>query len=143
MRALLDVNVWIALLDTEHTFAQRVNDWIAGEKPAIASCPIVENGVVRIMSSTGYSQRVKLSALEIATLLIKACLHVDHQFWPDDCSLRDSQTFDLTRLHGSRQITDAYLLALAIAHGGRFVTLDDAIVLSAVRGASKKHLLVL
>lgn len=143
MRALLDVNVWIALFDTDHAFAQRANDWIAQERPAIATCPLIENGVARIMSSTGYSAQVKQSVADITSLLQQACAHGDHQFWPDDLSLRDSQVFDVTRLHGSRQITDAYLLALAIAHGGRFVTLDGAIPLSAVRSAAKKHLLVL
>jgi hypothetical protein len=68
---------------------------------------------------------------------------MDHQFWPDDVSLRDAKIFDVTRLHGPRQITDAYLLALAIAHHGRFVTLDGNVALSTVRGATKKHLFVL
>lgn len=43
----------------------------------------------------------------------------------------------------SRQITDAYLLALAVEHGGRFVTLDRGIPLGAVGGALAKHLVAL
>lgn len=143
MRALLDINIWIALFDMDHAFAERANDWIAQERPDIASCPLIENGVARIMSSAGYSKAVRQSVADITSLLRQACAHTDHQFWPDDLTLRDSQVFDVTRLHGSRQITDAYLLALAMAHGGRFVTFDGAIPLSAVHGAAKKHLLVL
>ncbi|MFN0300236.1 MAG: TA system VapC family ribonuclease toxin [Burkholderiales bacterium] len=143
MRALLDVNVWIALLDHDHVFAVRCNKWIASERPAIATCPIIENGVIRIMSSAGYSSRFKASAADVADLLGKACSNNDHAFWPDDLTLRNKRQFDVARLHGPRQITDAYLLALAVAKGGRFVTLDAAIPLSPVRGASKDHLIVL
>ncbi len=143
MRALLDVNVLIALFDADHAFAERANAWVARERPAIATCPLTENGVVCIMSSAGYSIRAKQPIAAIAALLREACRVNDHEFWPDDISLRDESVFDMTRLHGPRQITYACLLALAIAHGGRFVTFDDAIPLSAVRGATKKHLLVL
>jgi len=143
MRALLDVNVWLALLDDAHVFAPRVNQWFEGERPSVASCPITENGVVRILTTPGYSRERKVLPASVAQHLTDVCHRMNHEFWPDDVSLRNEKIFDVTRLHGPRQITDAYLLALAIAHGGRFVTLDDAIPLSAVRGAAKKHLLVL
>jgi hypothetical protein len=143
MRALLDVNVLIALFDSDHAFAARANDWIARERPAIATCPLTENGVVRIMGAPAYSARLKQPMTAIAALLREACTANDHQFWPDDLSLRDEKIFDVTRLHGPRQITDAYLLALAVKRGGCLVTLDDAIPLSAVRWATKKHLRVL
>lgn len=143
MRALLDVNVWIALLDDAHVFSQRANDWIRDESAAIATCPIVENGVVRIMSSPAYSREIKLAPSDVAAHLSKTCTQLDHEFWPDDLSLRDEKTFDFSRLHGHRQITDAYLLALAVRHEGRLVTLDSAVSLTAVRGAAKKHLLEL
>jgi uncharacterized protein len=143
VRALLDVNVWIALLDDDHVFAARCNEWIAREHPPIATCPIIENGVIRIMSSAGYSSKFKASAADVAALLSKACANNDHAFWPDDLSLRNERLFNVARLHGPRQITDAYLLALAVANGGRFVTLDAAIPLSPVRGANQDHLFAL
>jgi hypothetical protein len=143
VRALLDVNVLVALFDTDHAFAERANAWIARERPAVATCPLTENGVVRIMGGSSYSARTKQPMTAIVALLREACEVNDHEFWPDDISLRDEKVFDMTRLHGPRQITDAYLLALATKHGGRFVTLDDAIPTSAVRGATKEHLLVL
>ena len=143
MRALLDVNVWLALLDDSHVFAPRVNQWFDAENPAVASCPLTENGALRILSTPGYSRDQKVAPASAAQHLAHVCRRMDHEFWPDDVSLRDDRVFDVTRLHGPRQITDAYLLALAIKHGGRLVTLDDAIALAAVRGATKKHLLVL
>jgi hypothetical protein len=50
---------------------------------------------------------------------------------------------DSVRIHGPRQITDVYLIALAVRHDGRFVTLDSAASRDAVIGAEKRHVLVL
>lgn len=50
MRALLDVNVWVALFDDAHLFSQRANAFINGPNVQIATCPLVENGVVRVMN---------------------------------------------------------------------------------------------
>jgi predicted nucleic acid-binding protein len=68
---------------------------------------------------------------------------LDHEFWPDDVSLLDESLFDFSRLHGHRQITDAYLLALAVRRGGALASFDAALPLSAVRGAAKRHLLAM
>jgi uncharacterized protein len=143
MRSLLDVNVWIALLDDAHVFSGRANSWVRDKVAAIATCPIVENGVIRMMSSPAYSREVSLTPGDVATHLRKACAQLDHEFWPANLSLRDEKRFDFSRLHGHRQITDAYLLALAVGQNGRLVTLDSAVSLAAVRGAAKKHLLKL
>jgi predicted nucleic acid-binding protein len=68
-----------------------------------------------------------------------------HEFWPDDVSLLDERIAHSARIHGPRQIADLYLLALALAvrHGGQFVTFDASVPLDAVKRAEKKHLLVL
>ena len=66
-----------------------------------------------------------------------------HAFWPNDVSLLDIQVADSARIHGPRQITDVYLIALAVRHGGRFVTLDAAVARDAVIGSAKRHVLVL
>jgi predicted nucleic acid-binding protein len=68
---------------------------------------------------------------------------LDHEFWADDASLLDELLFDFSRLHGHRQITDAYLLALAVRHGGALASFDAALPLSAVCGAAKRHLLAM
>jgi predicted nucleic acid-binding protein len=66
-----------------------------------------------------------------------------HEFWPDDVSLLDARVADPGRIHGPRQITDLYLLALAVRHGGRFVTFDAAVGTEAIKRAEKRHLCVL
>ena len=143
MRALPDVNVWIALLDESHVFTERANNWLREHDAVIATCPIIENGVIRIMSSPAYSREIRVTPGDVAAHLRNACLQLDHEFWVDDLSLRDNDRFDFSRLHGHRQITDAYLLALAVQHDGCLVTLDSAVTLSAVRGATGRNLVKL
>ena len=72
------------------------------------------------------------------------CVATDHQFWPDSVALSDDQVFDDARLRGHRQITDAYLLALAVAIESQNVTFDAAIAAAAavVQGANERHILV-
>ena len=142
MRALLDINVLIALLDAAHTHHARAHAWLRGNIAAgWASCPITQNGVVRIMSQPAYPQPI--SPLRAAGLLRSATATEHHQFWPDDLSVLDETRIDVSRLHGPRQLTDAFLLALAVKHRGRFVTFDEAVPSSAVRGARPGNLVVL
>lgn len=143
MRALLDVNVWIALFDDAHQFSERANAFIEARGTKIATCPLVENGVIRVMSLPGYGRRGGLPMQRVRQRLREACDVLDHQFWPDDVSLRDDARVDFSRVQGHNQITDLYLLALAVAHGGRLVTFDQTIALSSVHGASARHLQLL
>ena len=142
MRALLDVNVLIALFDPDHVAHEPAMAWFAEHaKEGWASCPLTQNGCVRIMSSSSYpnTQPVHLLVIRMA----EACTQRIHEFWPDETSLLDSAIFDTTRIHGPRQITDVYLLGLAVRHDSRFVTFDGRIPLQAVRGATEKNLVVL
>jgi predicted nucleic acid-binding protein len=66
-----------------------------------------------------------------------------HKFWPDDLSILDKTVVDNARIHGPKQVTDVYLLALAVKHGGRFVTFDGAVPLSAIPRAEEEHLAVI
>ena len=143
MRALLDVNVWVALFDDAHLFSQRANAFINGPNVQIATCPLVENGVVRVMNLPSYGRRGAVGLSLVRDRLRQACSELDHQFWPDDVSLRDTDRFDFGRIHGHNQVTDVYLLALAVRHDGCLVTFDQAIALSAVPGAQPRHLRVL
>lgn len=142
MRALLDVNVLIALLDADHTLHRSATTWFAEQaRRGWASCPITQNGCVRSMSHAGYPNA--LPAPAVIERLAAACADKVHEFRPDDVSLLDAQVVDATRIHGPRQLTDIYLLALAVRHGGRFVTFDAAIALDAVKGAKAQHLVKL
>jgi uncharacterized protein len=142
MRALLDVNVLVALFDANHSLHAPAMRWFDGEGEAgWASCPITQNGCIRVMSQPGYPEHMPVVA--VVERLRQATTHRAHEFWPDDASLLDSAIIDATRIHGPGQLTDVYLLALAVSHGGRLVTLDQATPLPAVNGAQKKHLVVI
>ena len=65
-----------------------------------------------------------------------------HRFISEDISLLDDARLDTRRLAGHRQLTDVYLLALAVAHDARLVTLDTHIPIDAVHGASQSHLVI-
>ena len=142
MRALLDVNVLIALLDQAHPHHEAAASWLAKNiKHGWASCPITQNGCIRIMSQPSYPGA--RPAAQIIERLRGGLDHAAHLFWPDDLSLVDEEVVDPTRVHSARQVTDTYLLALAVKHGGRLVTFDAGIALPAVRGATPKHLVAL
>ncbi len=117
-RVLLDVNILIALLDDAHVFSRRANEWLDAAPRRIATCPIVENGVIRIMSAPSYSATYRATPEQIAQGLRSLAEALDHEFWPDDVSMLDETLVDFSRLHGHRQVTDAYLLALAVRRGG-------------------------
>jgi toxin-antitoxin system PIN domain toxin len=141
-RSLLDVNVLLALLDSDHVDHHRASEWLDSEITAgWASCAITQNGFVRIISQPRYPSPV--SPMEAMGLLSRACDTAHHTFWPCDVSVLDRQVIDRSRLHGPRQVTEAYLLALAKAHQGRFVTFDHAVSLEWVRGSTKDHLTAL
>jgi uncharacterized protein len=72
--------------------------------------------------------------------LAQACSQPMHEFWADGPSLLDDKVFDSTRIHGPRQITDVYLLGLAVRHKGKLVTFDAGIPLTAVREATPENL---
>jgi uncharacterized protein len=144
MRALLDVNVVIALLDPDHAFHERAHDWWAkNAKSGWASCPIVENGVVRIMSNPSYSPKARFTPADLISRVGQFAAQTNHEFWPDDISLRDGKIFTPGRMHSSRQLTDLYLLALAAKHGGKLATFDTGIPSSAVRVTKPENLCVI
>lgn len=141
-RALLDVNVLLALLDSDHVDHVRATSWLDTEIDAgWASCAITENGFVRIVSQPRYPSPVSPSAA--VALLGQATRGGHHERWPCDVTVLDPDTVDPSRVHSPRQVTDAYLLALATAHGGRFVTFDRGVVLACAPGATDDHLVVL
>lgn len=141
-RALLDINVLLALLDSDHVDHRRARDWIGAEIDAgWASCAITQNGFVRIISQPRYPSPVPPG--QAVERLARATDTEHHEFWPCAVSLVDPRVVDRNRLHGPRQVTDAYLLALAAARNGRFVTFDRGIPLDAVPGADETNLLVL
>jgi uncharacterized protein len=142
VRALLVLNVLIALLDSDHTSHDTAIRWFAKHaREGWASCPITQNGCIRVMSNHGYPNPLPVQA--VIERLADACDEDIHEFWPDEVSLLDSDVVDSTRMHGPRQLTDIYLLALAVQHEGRLVTFDKGIPLAAVRKATARNMLIL
>jgi toxin-antitoxin system PIN domain toxin len=139
---LLDVNVLIALCDPAHPHAGAALQFFRGiTRDGWATCPLSENGCIRILSQPSYSGGLALA--EASRRLKNATLQKDHVFWPDSLSFHDDERVNVTCVLSPRWITDVYLLALAVEHGGRLVTFDQGIPLAAVRRATSKNLLVL
>lgn len=142
MRGLLDINVLIALLDSDHASHGAAMSWFAKHgREGWASCPITENGCIRIMASASYPNALPIPA--VMQRLADACNEEVHEFWPDEISLLNPGVFDGTQIHGPRQLTDIYLLALAASHDARFVTFDGKVPAAAVRNARAQNLIVL
>lgn len=142
MRALLDVNVLMALLDVDHVHHAAARAWL-GRNAASgwASCPLTQNGCIRIMSQRAYPGA--LPAAAIAARLAAATATAWHEFWADSVSLVADDMLDWHGILGSRQVTDAYLLALAVRNSGRLVTFDRGVPLAAVPAATSEHLVVI
>ena len=140
---LLDVNVLIALLDPAHVHHNDAHDWFSATgRKAWATCPLTENAVLRILGDQRY-QNFPGNPAAVAELLAEFFALPGHRFWPDDISILDRQKLDPTRLLGSGQVTDSYLLALAHAHSGKLATLDRRLITAAVKaGAEAMHLIV-
>lgn len=139
---LLDVNVLIALLDPAHVQHDTAHDWFATYgQAAWATCPLTENGVLRIVGHARYPNTPG-SPAAVAPLVAQLRQRSGHVFWPDDLSLVDPAWVDASRLLSAGQVTDSYLLALACAHGGQLASFDRRLVTDAVRdGARGLHLI--
>lgn len=134
MTFLLDVNVLIALMDPVHIAHDAAHRWFdeAG-RHEWATCPLTENGVIRIVGHVRYPNSPG-SPAEAAKLVARLREHPGHRFWPDDISLVEADRVDAGMLSASHQVTDSYLLALAVAHGGQLATFDRKLSARAVRG---------
>jgi hypothetical protein len=142
MRALLDVNVLLALMDRDHIHHKAALAWWRSDGAhGWASCPLTQNGFVRISCQGDYPGRP--TAAQAIEQLRFQIAESNHEFWHDDISIADDGWFDHSRILGPKQTTDIYLLALAVKNSGRLVTFDRGIPLSSVRGAEQRHLVML
>ncbi len=142
MRALFDISALLAAFDKDHVFHRRVRDWWAANADGgWATCVLTQNGFVRILSQPSYPQHC--STTEAIEALRVGVAQPSHEFWPDAISIVDENMFDRSHILGPNQVTDVYLLGLAVQNGGRLVTFDQGIGLKAVRRAEPRHLVVL
>jgi toxin-antitoxin system PIN domain toxin len=138
--ALLDINVLVALFDPEHVHHDAAHAWFGARRGGgWATCAITENGFVRVVSNPRYSGR-RTTAADAADRLAELCDSEEHRFWPDSVSIRDRGLFRHRRLGGHRRVTDLWLLALAVRHGGLLATFDRGIPLAGVAGAGPGNL---
>jgi len=135
--ALLDVNLLVALFDPDHVHHDLAHDWFADNRErGWATCPITENGFVRVVASPAYGSEIR-RPVDLIAMLKRMCVGEGHTFWPDDVSLRDETLFDPSRLGNHRQVTDVHLLGLAQRHGGCLATFDRTIPTAAIVGARR------
>ena len=143
MVALLDVSVLIALFNGGHADHDLAHDWFSDNRErGWASCAITENGLLRVLGNP-HQGPAFVPIHQLSENLRRFCASTPHEFWPEDMSLRERDHFDLEAIHGPQQITDAYLLGLAVKRGARFVTFDQRVPIAAVKGATRASLEVI
>lgn len=134
---LLDVNVLIALIDPAHVQHEPAHEWFARVgSQSFATCPITENGLLRILGHPKYPNSPGAPAA-VASLLAAMRALPGHTFWADKISVADDQFVDTSRLSSHAQVIDSYLLALARAHNGRLASMDRKLRVDAVADGRK------
>jgi uncharacterized protein len=133
---LLDVNVLIALVDPAHMQHDQAHDWFSRVgKRSFATCPITENGLVRILGHPKYPNSPGPPSSVMPSLVTIRALP-GHHFWSDKVSLADKICINVARLSTHARVTDSYLLALALAHGGKLASMDQKLAVDAVPGGA-------
>ena len=132
---LLDINVLLALTWPSHVLHPQAQEWFARNRAAgFRTCPLTEIGFVRISSNPSFTSQA-VSPPAAMSLLKRITSMSGHEFWPDDLEVSRAIPVDLP-LVGHRQVTDAYLVALAASRGGVLATLDRGVL--AVVGNNEK-----
>jgi len=140
--ALLDVNLLVALFDPDHIHHDLAHDWFEDHRQhGWATCPVTENGFVRVLSNPAYGATTT-RPVELVERLTQFCSTKHHVFWADVVSLSDTAVFNSSMIRGHRQVTDVYLLGLAKRMGGCLATFDRTIPLGAVAGATRSTLAI-
>ena len=134
MTYLLDINVLVALFDAAHVHHEAAHRWFA-VIGSWATCPITENGFVRVVSNPVYPT-VSVSPGEVTDRLRVFCSAREHVFWPDAVSWTDPTLLDNSQLRGHQQLTDLYLVGLALRHSGKLATFDSRIPIAALVGGT-------
>jgi len=139
---LLDVNVVISLLDGSHNLRPRAMNWLLDVgRHGWITCPTIQNGVIRIMGGRAYGQ-TRFTALESSQRLRSLMQASTHAFTPDDASLLDPEVVDLALIGTGGDVTDTYLLRLAVAHDLTLATMDGRLNTAAVTNGDQ-HLSII
>lgn len=114
---LLDGNVLVAIADAAHIHHEYATNWFAADNRPFATCPITQGTLLRMLLQF----KAVADVAAAVAFLRQFTAHRRHVFWADELSYLDVQWKGVM---GQRQVTDAYLGALARRHGGRLATLD-------------------
>jgi toxin-antitoxin system PIN domain toxin len=140
---LLDVNVLVALFDPGHLHHEAAHEWFSAvREEGWATSPTTENGFVRVVSNPAYPGR-RTTVADAVARLRQFAASGHHTHWPDDVSILQEEILDASHLAGHGEVTDAYLLALAVHHGGTLATFDRSIRTTAVPDFEPGNLTVL
>lgn len=132
---LLDVNLLLALTDPMHVHHQSAHRWFLEKgQRAWATCPLTENGFIRIASHPNYPNRPG-NVTAVLDIFRRLCEAPGHRFWTEDVSILQILEPDAIITHA--QITDVYLLGLAVHRKGKLATLDKRIPADAVRAGRR------
>jgi toxin-antitoxin system PIN domain toxin len=122
---LCDINLLLALTDPMHVHHDPAHQWFAENgQHSWATCPLTENGFIRIASHPNYPNRPG-DVPAVFSILHQLCEATGHHFWPEDLSILEILTSNTLITHA--QITDVYLLSLAVHNKGKLATLDRRI----------------
>lgn len=125
---LLDVNVLIALMWPAHEGHTQAQDWFSRKSgEGWATCPFTQTAFVRIITNPAFS-RDAVTPQEAVKLLGANLNHPSHRFWADEISFVQATQPFARRLAGHQQVTDAYLLGLAMHKKGKLATMDQAVL---------------
>jgi uncharacterized protein len=137
---LLDVNALVALTDEDHVHHGIMTRWFdAAGWHNWGVCAFTEAGLLRVATRPKTGGR---SVEEVTELLNRLAAHPGYRYWPITASWTTLAAPFRGRLFGHQQITDAYLLGLAVEEDGVLVTLDQAMTYLA-GPEHRQHLLVL
>ncbi|MFH1760530.1 MAG: TA system VapC family ribonuclease toxin [bacterium] len=135
---LLDINMLIALAWPSHIHHDIAHNWfLKNSKSGWSTCPLTQIGFIRISSNPKIIPHA-VSPAEAVASLYEMTEHKAHKFWPDNISIKDSAFLISDLLFGHRQVTDAYLLSLAIYNRGRLITMDKSLR-SLLKKESRHH----
>jgi len=139
---LLDTNVLVALFSADHSHHIAAQKWFREhEKKGWATCPFTQAGLVRLLTNPSVA-RTTVSAGEAIAVLEENIETAHHEFWPDDIPLVKAISPLIPRIHGHRQITDAYLLGMAMHRKGKLATFDRSIAALLPEGRRKSDWIV-
>jgi uncharacterized protein len=125
---LLDVNVLIALVWPAHENHEQVRPWFhRNSSEGWATCSFTQAAFVRIISNPASFPHA-VGPQEAVDILQVNLRDPNHQFWADEVSFMNAVQPFFTRLKGHQQVTDAYLLGLALHKKGKLISLDRGVL---------------